>query len=223
MALGIASSGQHGFDFKDGELRISVLRSSAYCHERGFDLDRPPEIKTGTPTQGAKANTGTRTSGTCPPSWKFADIGVHEFRLLVTAGAPASVKSMMPGLADYLAMPPAAHAHLPYDASLVPPAETLITVKPSSIRLLACKRSWDGQALVMRLQEAVGNRTKAELRIARPADKSKSQERGHAPEVHVPLNIPSLVPLSFAPFEIKTLRMEKNGSWGEVKLIEEEL
>jgi alpha-mannosidase len=195
-ALGIASSGQHGLDFKDGELRLSVLRSSAYCHERGFDL-------------------GTRSSGTCPPSWKFADIGVHEFRLLVTAGAPASVRAMLPGLADHLAAPPAAYAHLPYDASLVPPAETLISLKPSSVRLLAFKASWDGQALIVRLQEAVGKRTKAELEIARRGapDVKSGPERGHVP-VHVPL--------SFAPFEIKTIRVERDGAWREAALIEEE-
>jgi alpha-mannosidase len=210
LAIGVASSGQHGLDFKDGELRLSVLRSSAYCHERGFDLDRPPGIKT-----------GTRTS-TCPP-WKFADIGVHEFRLLVTAGVPASVKAMMPGLADHLAAPPAAHAHLPYDSSLAPSAETLISLRPSTIRLLACKRSWDGKALVIRLQETVGKRTKAGLAVSGdmgnkigdtcPRGMSfPDPERGHV-QVHVPL--------SFAPFEIKTVRVPRKGTLRPVRLIEE--
>ena len=189
VALGVASSGQHGFDFRDGEVRLSVLRSSAYCHERGFDL-------------------GTRTFGTCP-QWKFADIGVHEFRLLVAAGRPAAVRSMMPGLADPLAAPPAVDPHLPYDPRPAPPVESLLSLKPVSVRLLACKRSWDGKALVVRLQEAVGRRSKAALRVAR----SESQERGHVPEVHAPL--------SFKPFEIKTLRVERDGTWGEVPLIEE--
>ena len=172
-AIGVASSGQHGLDFKDGELRLSVLRSSAYCHERGFDLEGP---------------TGTRTKGTCPPapmSWKFADIGVHEFRLLVTAGAPAAVKAMMSGLADHLAAPPAAYAHLPYDAKRAAPVETLLRVKPANVRLLACKRSWDGEALIVRLQEAVGKKTKAELHIAPAAtgqDRGGHQERGHVPQ-----------------------------------------
>jgi len=184
IALGLASSGQHGLDFKDGELRLSVLRSSAYCHERGFDL-----------------KTGTVTSN-CP-QWKFADIGVHEFRLFVTAGLPSAVKTMMPGLADLLAAPPLAYAHLPYDGSLVPPSETLLSLKPASIRLLACKRSWDGDALVVQLQEAAGKRTKGELMVARP-------------------EAPGAIPLSFAPFEIKTLRFERDGTWREVGLIEEE-
>lgn len=203
VALGVASSGQHGLDFKDGELRLSVLRSSAYCHERGYDLGTPPP------------NKGARASGTCPLSWKFADIGVHEFRLLVTAGTPASVRAMMPGLADHLAAPPAAYAHLPYDANLVDPAESFLTLKPTSVRLLACKLSWDGQALIVRLQESAGKRTKAELKVARPGGPrgDPGQVRGHGSPAHVPL--------SFAPFEIKTLRVPREGPPRLVRLIEE--
>jgi alpha-mannosidase len=186
VAIGIASCGQHGLDMKNGELRLSVLRSSAYCHEQGFDL------------------------GTSLRGWKFADIGVHEFRLLVTAGAPASVRAMMPGLADHLAAPPAAYAHLPYDAESTSPNETLLALKPASVRLLACKRSWEGEALIVRLQEAVGRKTKAELKVARPVLTFGDPCPG-----------PVHVPLSFTPFEIKTVRVERDGTWAEAALIEE--
>jgi alpha-mannosidase len=182
-AVGVASGGQHGLDFRDGELRLSVLRSSAYCHEQGFDL-------------------GTRTGGTCPPAWKFADIGVHEFRILVTAGSPAAVRAMMPGLADHLAAPPLAYAHLPYDSGRAPSVEPLLDVRPASIRLLACKRSWDGKALIVRLQEAVGRKTVGEMGISPKSDQQ--------------------VPLSFQPFEIKTLRVERDGTWRPVRMIEED-
>ncbi|MGB8958648.1 MAG: glycoside hydrolase family 38 C-terminal domain-containing protein [Candidatus Aminicenantales bacterium] len=220
-AIGVASSGQNGLDFKAGEIRLSVLRSSAYCHERGFDLDA------------AASKMGTRTKGTCPPIWKFADIGVHEFRLLVAAGDPASVKALMPGLADHLAAPPAAYAHLPYNARQAQPRELLFSLKPSSVRMLACKRSWDGGALILRLQEAVGKKTKCELKVEPAAPRTRgnepasdnpeaedprhaspAQERGHVPRVHIPL--------SFAPFEIKTLRVERNGGWRPVRMIEED-
>jgi alpha-mannosidase len=139
------------------------------------------------------------------------DIGIHEFRILVTAGSPATVNAMMPGLADHLAAPPAAYAHLPYDSGWAPAVEPLLDVRPASIRLLACKRSWDGEALIVRLQEAVGRKTAGEMRVSlRKAD----QERGHVPAVHVPL--------SFQPFEIKTLRVERAGTSRPVRMIEED-
>jgi hypothetical protein len=47
------------------------------------------------------------------------------------------------------------------------------------------------------LQEAVGKKTKAKLKIA------------------------DVIPLSFAPFEIKTLRIEKDGTWRDAALVEE--
>ena len=206
-AIGIASCGQHGLDLKDGDLRLSVLRSSAYCHEQGFDLDASASVF-------GQFETGTRPRGTCPRPcplvWKFADIGIHEFRLLVTAGAPASVKALLPGLADHLAAPPAAYAHLPYDAKQVSSAETLIALKPASLRLLACKPSWDRSALIVRIQEAVGKTTKGELTLPRP----DGQQRGHASSVHVPL--------SFRPFEIKTLRLERDGRWRAVRMVDED-
>jgi alpha-mannosidase len=210
-AIGVASSGQHGLDFLDGELRLSVLRSSAYCHEQGFDL-------------------GTRTGGICPSgtcpqasqAWKFAEIGVHEFRLLVTAGSPAAVLAMMPGLADHLAAPPLAYAHLPYDSGRAPSVEPMLEVRPASIRLLACKRSWDGEALIVRLQEAAGRRTAGEIQVTL---RKTDQERGHAPrDSGLPKRtVPEVhVPLSFQPFEIKTLRVERNGAWRPVRMIEED-
>ncbi len=217
LALGIAHDGQHGLDFKDGELRLSVLRSSAYCHEQGFDLDSP-----------APSRTGKRTSGPCPRNpygWKFADIGVHEIRLLVTAGERVRVLRMLPGLADHLAAPPAAYPHLPFGGrtgdGFGPFGIPLLSLSPSNIRLLACKRSWDGEALIVRLQEAVGKRTKASVRIEAPPQMHKRDRgRGHRKNnrEYVP---PVHVPLAFRPFEIKTVRVERSGAWREAALIEE--
>jgi alpha-mannosidase len=243
-AIGVASSGQHGLDFLDGELRLSVLRSPAYCHEQDFDLDAQAN-KTGTrPSRLGTAQEGC-TMGTCPrasQAWKFADIGVHELRILVTAGSPAAVSAMMPGLADHLAAPPLAYAHLPYDSGRAPSVEPLLDVRPASIRLLACKRSWDGEALIVRLQEAVGRKTVGEIRISPKSDQTEgglrfgpirpAQERGHVPSEHVPIPVPvrSSIPapvalpicLDFRPFEIKTLRVERDGTWRPVRMIGED-
>ncbi|MDP2916042.1 MAG: glycoside hydrolase family 38 C-terminal domain-containing protein [Candidatus Aminicenantes bacterium] len=171
-ALGVVSSGQNGFDFADGEIRLSVLRSAAYCHERGFKIGRAP-------------------------ARKLADLGVHDVRLLVTAGEPERIRRMLPGLADWLSAPPFAIVHLPIGATKSP--LEILSVEPQNIRLTACKRSWDGKALVVRLHEAAGIETQGRLSI-QPSEK---------------------ISLKFKPFEIKTVRLERSGRWREADLIEE--
>jgi alpha-mannosidase len=214
-ALGVVSSGQHGFDFRGSEVRLSALRSCAYCHERGFDLGR---ARVGLSEEGTRAHGAGRP--VAAPARKFSDIGVHEFRLLVTAGAPDEVKALLPGLADFLSAPPAVYPHLPYSGGEsgdkdkedisppVIPSVTLVSLDPSNIRLLACRPSWDAGALILRLQEAVGKRTRAHLAITLP-----EEEKGHAQRVRVSV--------LFRAFEIKTVRVERDGAWRMVPMIEE--
>jgi alpha-mannosidase len=198
-ALAVIGSGQHGLDFKDGELRISALRSAAYCHERGFRLAESP-------------------------ARKFMDQGVHEMRFLVTAGEAEKVRRLAAALAGWLNSPPFALAHLPIGEigvgadsdedmkeksaakqggleGLPDGRETLLlTLSPQNIRLTACKPSWDGEALVLRLYETSGRATSAELTVHRPL---------------------RLIKVEFKPFEIKTLRIEPSGAWREADLISE--
>jgi alpha-mannosidase len=175
-ALAVIHEGLHGFDVKDGEIRLSVLRGAAYCHEQGFKL----------------AATPTR---------KFMDQGIHSIRLLIIADDPAKVRLRLAGLADWVSGPPRVFAHLPFGSSSGTGDEGLIallTAIPQSITVLACKRSWDGEALVLRLQETCG--APAELR-----------DPGHS-------STPRFV---FRPFEIKTLRLGRDLSLREVDLIRE--
>ncbi len=209
-AFGIAHIGLHGVSFKKGEIGLSVLRGSAYCHEQGFKLG--PER-----------------------AYKYADQGVHDIRLALTAGSPDEVRRVLPGLADWLSAPPAVYAHLPFgkaaadgesmpmpNGSLAPldstetgepgaPANrdavhaSMIAMAPPNIRLLACRRSEDGKALVIRLQESVGRKTKACLSVAPPDGKHSG---------------PIVIESEFSPFEIKTLRVDRSGRWRSVNLIE---
>jgi alpha-mannosidase len=184
-ALAIVNSGQHGFDFLKGEVRLSILRSAAYCHERGFSLDKTPVLK-------------------------CMDQGVHDVRLLVTAGNLDEVRASVSGLADWLSAPPVAYAHLPFGSpesvGQRPQGEKrpgfleVFSLRPASIRLAACKRSGDGEALIVRLHETAGVAANFELKLLFPA-----QDIG----------------LSFKPFEIKTLRIEKNGEWREADSVDE--
>jgi alpha-mannosidase len=198
-ALAVIGSGQHGLDFKDGELRISAMRSAAYCHERGFKLAESPDRK-------------------------FMDQGVHEMRFLVTAGETEKVRRSVASLADWLSAPPYALAHLPFgemncqeetgrakdgvrnekDLERDNPEDTLgtslLSLEPVNIRLTACKPSWDGKALILRLHETSGHETPARLVL------------------HQPLRV---INFELKPFEIKTFRVERSGSWREADLISE--
>jgi hypothetical protein len=77
-----------------------------------------------------------------------------------------------------------------------------MSVDPGNIRLIACKRSWDANALVMRFQEAVGEETEGIVRLLSPSVSAR---------------------LKFRPYEIKTIRFERDGSWREVAMIEEQV
>jgi len=175
VGLGIVNSGQHGFDFGRGTIGLSVLRSAAYCHERGFRI-----VPGG-------------------PARKFADIGVHEVRLLVAAGKADEVRKRLPGLAVWLSAPPMVYSHLPFGKH-ASASESLLSLTPQHVCLLACKRSWDGKALIVRLQESAGFKARAVLKV-------------FAPLRHFSI--------AFKPFEIKTIRIESDGQGGEVHIIEE--
>lgn len=209
-AFGIAHTGLHGVDFKDGEIRLSVLRSAAYCHEQGFDLG-------------------------VGRAYKFADQGVHEVRLALTAGTPDEIRSILPGLADWLCAPPAVYAHLPFGRGAYGWGKAVVkaagagesalsgavvgswgksgagflSISAPNVRLLACRRSDDKQALIVRLQESAGRKMRARVMIGRPKD--AAGVAGAAGE-------PVVIALQFSPFEIKTLRIERSGAWRAIKI-----
>jgi len=139
-SMGLVSSGQHGFDFKDGEIRLSVLRSAAYCHEQGLDLKDHP-------------------------GHKCMDLGEHFVRFLVVPGKTESVLPNLPGLADWLSSPPFALAHLPVENF---DSLGVLSLSPENVRLLCCKRSEDQDKLIVRIQEAAGIPTKALVKLKKP-------------------------------------------------------
>jgi alpha-mannosidase len=179
--FGVVNSGQHGLDFKDGEIRLSVLRGAAYCHEQGFKIGEYP-IR------------------------KYMDQGVHDVRLLVTAGDPGQIRRTLPGLADWLSAPPAVYTHLPIGTSNLKNGKdtvkehplSFLSLEPTTVRLMACMPAESGKRLIVRLQETLGERTKAVLLLHHPAKK---------------------IALRFDPFEIKTLEIRRSGRWKEVEMV----
>lgn len=178
-AIGICNDGQHGFDFKDGELRLSVLRSAAYCHEQGFKIDELPYRK-------------------------FADLGVHDVRLVITVGTVAEVRNRMEGLSQWLLMPPKVYSHLPYgtygdmqprdnlksDKAIV---KSLLSLKPESMKMLSLQKCENEDALELRLQETLGKQTQT---ICKFDD----------------ITIES----DFKPYQIKTFKLHRNGTYREM-------
>jgi len=81
--LNIAHNGLHGFDFDGKEIRLSVLRSAAYCHEQGYDLNNSR-------------------------SHKFMDLGIHDIRLALWENGPHAGS-----IAEWLNAPPLVWPHLP--------------------------------------------------------------------------------------------------------------
>jgi alpha-mannosidase len=174
--FGVVHNGMHGFDYSNGELRLSVLRSAAFCHEQNVKLDEPP-------------------------AHKFMDQGLHDVRLLITAGDPGDVLRSLPGLADWLNGPPAVYTHLPIgERAGQGKPEEFLSLGPATLRMLACKRSEDRRALILRLQETLGRETKGVLELRNPRLRAK---------------------LSFKPFELKTVRITREGKIREVAPIEE--
>ena len=74
--------------------------------------------------------------------------------------------------------------------------EDLLTISSPNVRLLACKRSRDRRAFIIRVQESAGRRTKATLTVAPPGGKKEA---------------PFCVPLDLRPFEMATLRVDRSG------------
>ncbi len=79
------------------------------------------------------------------------------------------------------------------------PKEAFLTVTPSSVKLGALKKAETTDALIIRLVETIGTPVTAEVRL----------ENQPAREI------------AFKPFEIKTFRILRDGSWTETNLIED--
>jgi alpha-mannosidase len=115
----------------------------------------------------------------------------------------------------------------PFVSPSASPSVTLLSLDPPNVRLLACKPSWDGSALVIRVQESVKERTRGHLTIALPGEEgmgaeSRHEMRGHGQGVDKRGHVQRVrVPIYLRPLEIKTVRVERDGMWHVVPMIEE--
>jgi alpha-mannosidase len=169
LGLAIIHNGLHGFDCLSGEVRLSVLRSAAYCHEQGMKLGKSPVRK-------------------------YMDQGIHNVRLLIFPGNYPDLIQNVSALADWLNAPPSVFAHLPY-GSANKNGKNFFQWDAKNLRLLTCKKSEHGEAIILRFQEVSAKKTKTIFSMKFPSIQ---------------------IPLKFHPFQIKTIRIEKTGKWKEV-------
>jgi ribosomal protein L44E len=78
---------------------------------------------------------------------------------------------------------------------------SLLTLEPTTVRMMACMPSPDKKKMIIRLQETLGERTKVTLQLLKPSKR---------------------ITLKFEPFEIKTLRIKRSGRWNEVEMMDEQ-
>jgi len=173
LAFGAASDAQYAFHARaNGELGLSLLRGAVHARF-GDDPARADEQHT------------------------YMDQGQHDFRFRLLWGkAPALARALIPAAMELnLPLEPFFIYHPPAPrAEVRPQAEPALEVAPSTVVLSALKKADAGEDLIVRLNEALGRRTRAALRMA-----------GMAP-----------VTLDFRPFEIKTLRIASGARGIEV-------
>jgi alpha-mannosidase len=175
MAVGVASNGQYSFHARNnGELGLALVRGA--IHVRGGYAPAGPA-----------------------ENHDYMDQGQHDFRFRILVGkANAVAKDLVPAAME-LNMP--LEAFFLYNHPMLPkesPAklESLVEVTPATVTLSALKKADKGEALILRLNETLGKRTKATVKLV-----------GLAKPIAVELH----------PFEIKTLRVTKTAQGVVVK------
>lgn len=168
-AFGLASCGPSGHDVRDGEVRLSLLRSPVFSHSFHVPLspDRMHDVM---------------------------DLGEHDFDLRLRLGSPAEVLGALADLADELTLSASVLVHVPLNASREPgiaPNRPLVELRGKGLSLGALKLAEDGRDLVARVVESRGRKAAGSLRVA--------GRRG-------------AIPLRLGPFEIRTLRIPRDGT-----------
>jgi alpha-mannosidase len=89
-----------------------------------------------------------------------------------------------------------------------PPTSSLLRIGGAGVLVGAVKRADDGDALVVRLYEAYGQRSTTRLEVDEPFARASEVDLLERELSPLPFDGPG-VPLSFRPFEIKTVRLER--------------
>jgi len=143
-AFGLCGIGPSGHDVREGEARVTLLRSAIYCHATTHPLRERI-------------------------FHDFMDLGESRFRFGLLPGMAASIGGAMVHLTERLTLPPAALVHYPLGISEsegIPSGQALISLEGEGLELGAMKRSEDGHDLIVRIVERGGRKTTGSLSIS---------------------------------------------------------
>ncbi len=176
-SLSVINDGIYGSDFKNGELRLTLLRSPAYSgHPMGERIVLPQD--------------------------RFSpriDQGERQFTFYLNGGPAKSRLRDVSQEATIHHEKPFALSFYPHGDGLAP--DQLIKLQGAGIELKAMRPAMKRKGIMLRLFETTGQSRKASILI--PSSKSK-------------------IPLTFHPFEVKTLIIDlKRKKWTEKNLLEE--
>jgi alpha-mannosidase len=138
-ALGLTNTGQYGFDVREGNVRLSILRSPSYCHWGSFQLSRD------------------RT-------YSFMDMGEHDILLGIVFGNRNSAACETIRYANQLNVPIVSFPFFSANSGIVK-IGSFIAISPETVVLSALKKSEDGNGYIVRIQESVGSATVAEMSV----------------------------------------------------------
>jgi alpha-mannosidase len=137
--IGLVFEGKHGFDAREGEVRVTLLRSPVFCCLT--DTLDPDE------------------------EYEYMDQGVQSFSFLLVPHAGAWERVGYPMLADGLLSPPVAIVEHVHDGPL-PPASEVFAVDGEGIGIGAIKQAEDGGDWIVRCVEQAGRPARGALRAA---------------------------------------------------------
>jgi alpha-mannosidase len=135
FSMGVVNDSTYSYDCLDGLLRLTCLRSTPYAEHRPWKL---PEDFAG----------------------PYLDQGWQERRFSLVAGKDSYTTLDLARRAEEFQSRPASVMDSAHPGHR-PREQSLFEAAPNNISVLACKRSEDGESVIVRLQETQGRETEA--------------------------------------------------------------
>lgn len=138
--LGIINTGWYGYDFFDGELRISVLRSPVFSSfKNSYELEKDS-------------------------FFDFQSQGFSQFRYWILPFCGSLVDSSIVKYAYFL------NNEIEYvlplkSKGILPPTNSFLKIKPENLVISCVKKSEKGNSIILRVYETYGKPTEGEIEI----------------------------------------------------------